>query len=69
MNLDSKNVYQAFNGCGSFYQKFFSKGGKSRGYGILKFSSEHLAKSAIDKYNQMQLGSNNIILIFVFLHI
>ena len=63
INLDTKNVYQAFNGCGSFYQKFFSKGGKSRGYGILKFSSEHLAKSAIDKYNQSQLGSNNIILI------
>jgi len=63
INLDTKSVYNTFNGCGSFYQKFFSKGGKSRGYGILKFSSEHLAKAAIDKFNQFKLGSNNINLI------
>ena len=63
VNLDIKNIYDFFKGCGSIYQKFFSKEGKSRGYGILKFSSEHLAKSAIDKFNQSKIGSNNILLI------
>ena len=62
VNLDIKEVYDYFNGCGSVYKKFFSKNGKSRGYGILKFSSEHLANSIINKYNQSKLGTNNIIL-------
>ena len=62
-NLEVKKVYEFFNSCGSIYQKFFSKDGKSRGYGILKFSSEYLANSAIDKFNQSKLGENNIILI------
>ncbi len=62
VNLDIKEVYDYFNGCGSVYKKFFSKNGKSRGYGILKFSSEHLANSIINKYNQSKLGANNIIL-------
>ena len=63
VNLDTKKIYEFFNGCGSIYQKFFSKeDGKSRGYGILKFSNENLAKSTIDKFNQSKLGSNNIIL-------
>ena len=63
VNLDTKKVYEVFNGCGSIYQKFFSKDGKSRGYGILKFSNEDLAKSKIDKFNQSKLGSSNILLI------
>ena len=63
VNLDTKKVYEVFNGCGSIYQKFFSKDGKSRGYGILKFSNEDLAKSTIDKFNQSKLGSTNILLI------
>ena len=63
VNLDTKKVYEVFNGCGSIYQKFFSKDGKSRGYGILKFSNEDLAKSTIDKFNQSKLGSSNILLI------
>ena len=62
-NLDVKDIYDFFNGCGSLCQKFFEKEGKSRGYGILKFSSENLAKSAVDKYNQIKLGENNLILI------
>ena len=62
VNLDIKEVYNYFNGCGSFEEKFFEKNGKSRGYGILKFSSEHLANSIIDKFNQTKLGANNIIL-------
>ena len=62
-NLDVKDINDFFNGCGSLYQKFFAKEGKSRGYGILKFSSENLAKSAVDKYNQIKLGENNLILI------
>ena len=62
-NMDTKDIYDIFNGCGTIYQKFFSKGGKSRGYGILKFSSENLAKSVIDKYNQAKIGEKNIILI------
>ena len=62
-NLKVKDIYDFFNGCGSLSQKFFEKDGKSRGYGILKFSSENLAKSAIDKYNQIKLGETNLILI------
>ena len=62
-NLNVKNIYEFFNGCGSISQKFFEKEGKSRGYGILKFSSENIAKSAIDKYNQVKLGTTNLILI------
>ena len=62
-NLEVKDIYDFFNGCGSLSQKFFEKDKKSRGYGILKFSSENLAKSAIDKYNQIKLGANNLILI------
>ena len=62
VNLDIKEVYDYFNGCGCVYKKFFSKNGKSRGYGVLKFSSEHLANSIINKYNQSKLGTNNIIL-------
>ena len=61
-NLESKKVYDFFNGCGCIYQKFFAKNGKSRGYGILKFSSEYLANSIIDKFNQTKLGENNIVL-------
>ena len=63
VNLDTKKDYEVFNGCGSIYQKFFSKDGKSRGYVILKFSNEDLAKSTIDKFNQSKLGSTNILLI------
>ena len=62
-NLKVKDIYDFFNGCGSLSQKFFEKDGKSRGYGILKFSSENLAKSAIDKYNQIKLGETNLFLI------
>lgn len=63
VNLETKDVYDIFEGCGSIYQKFFSKEGKSRGYGILKFTSEALARTAIDKFNQTKLGNNNIILV------
>ena len=63
VNMDAKEIYDIFNGCGSIYQKFFDKDGKSRGYGVLKFSSEDLAKSTIDKFNQNKIGANNIILL------
>jgi hypothetical protein len=63
INMDTKDIYDIFNGCGSIEQKFFAKQGKSRGYGILKFSNENLAKSTIDKFNQSKIGENNIILI------
>ena len=59
-SLDIKELYDKFKDCGSFYQKFFSKDGKSRGYGFLKFSSENLAISTIKKFDNMQIGDKKI---------
>ena len=63
INMNTKDIYNIFNGCGCIEQKFFDKQGKSRGYGILKFSNETLAQSTIDKFNQNKIGENNIILL------
>ena len=62
-NLDIKEVYKKFEECGSIYKKFFSKNGKSKGYGLLKFSNENIAISTIKKMNNLLLGQKRISLI------
>ena len=62
-NLDIKDVYKKFEECGSIYKKFFSKNGKSKGYGLLKFSNENIAISTIKKMNNLLLGQKRISLI------
>ena len=62
-NLDIKDVYKKFEECGSIYKKFFSKNGKSKGYGLLKFSNENIAISTIKKMNDLLLGQKRISLI------
>ena len=62
-NLDINYVYDTFKDCGSFYQKFYSKDGKSRGYGLLKFSDEHIGLSAINKMYNLLIGEKRISLI------
>ena len=62
-NLDINYVYDTFKDCGSFYQKFYSKDGKSRGYGLLKFSDENIGLSAINKMYNLLIGEKRISLI------
>ena len=62
-NLEVKQLYEQFRDCGSIYQKFFSKEGKSRGYGFLKFTSENSAVSAIKNFDNLKIGENKISLI------
>ena len=62
-NLEVKHLYEQFRDCGSIYQKFFSKDGKSRGYGFLKFTSENSAVSAIKNFDNLKIGENKISLI------
>jgi len=62
-NLEVKQLYEQFCDCGSIYQKFFSKDGKSRGYGFLKFTSENSAVSAIKNFDNLKIGENKISLI------
>ena len=62
-NLEVKQLYDQFKGCGSIYQKFFSKDGKSRGYGFLEFRNENHAFSTIKKFNNMKIGEKKISLI------
>ena len=62
-NLDINYVYDTFKDCGSFYQKFYSKDGKSRGYGLLKFSDENIGLSAINKMYHLLIGEKRISLI------
>ena len=59
-NLDIKDVYNKFEDCGSIYKKFFSKNGKSKGYGLLKFSNENMGISAIKKMNNLLIGGKRI---------
>ena len=59
-NLDIKDVYDKFEDCGSIYKKFFSKNGKSKGYGLLKFSNENIAITTIKKMNNILLGGKRI---------
>ena len=54
-NLEVKQLYEQFRDCGSIYQKFFSKDGKSRGYGFLKFTSENSAVSAIKNFDNLKI--------------
>ena len=61
--MEVKQLYDQFKGCGSFYQKFFSKDGKSRGYGFLEFRNENHAFSTIKKFNNMKIGEKKISLI------
>ena len=62
-NLKVKDINRYFNGCQQSYQKFFSKEGKSLGYGKIHFSSEDAAKATIQKYNGTNLGGRkNIIM-------
>ena len=61
-NLKVKEINKHFNGCGCSYQKFFSKEGKSLGYGKIHFASEDAAKAAIAKYNGDTLGGKKKIL-------
>ena len=60
---DINYVYDTFKDCGSFYQKFYSKDGKSRGYGLLKFSDENIGLSAINKMYNLLIGEKRISLI------
>ena len=62
-NLDINYVYDTFKDCGSFYQKFYSKDGKSRGYGLLKFSDDNIGLSAINKMYNLLIGEKRISLI------
>ena len=62
-NLEVKQLYEQFRDCGSIYQKFFSKDGKSRGYGFLEFRNENHAFSTIKKFNNMKIGEKKISLI------
>ena len=59
-NLDIKDVYDKFENCGSIYKKFFSKNGKSKGYGLLKFSNENMGISIIKKMDNILLGEKRI---------
>ena len=59
-NLDIIELYDIFKDCGCIYQKFFSKDGKSRGYGLLKFSSKSLAILTIKKFDNLQINGKNI---------
>ena len=59
-NLDIKDVYDKFEDCGSIYKKFFSKNGKSKGYGLLKFANENMGISAIKKMNNLLIGGKRI---------
>ena len=62
-NLKVKDINKYFNGCQQSYQKFFSKEGKSLGYGKIHFSSEDAANATIRKYNGTNLGGRkNIIM-------
>ena len=59
-NLNIKELNNKFKECGCIYQKFFSKDGKSRGYGFLKFSDKSLAISTIKKFNNLQINGKKI---------
>ena len=59
-NLNIKELNDKFKECGCIYQKFFSKDGKSRGYGFLKFSDKSLAISTIKKFNNLQINGKKI---------
>ena len=59
-NLDIKQIYDIFKDSDTIYQKFFSKDGKSRGYGLLKFGNEKSAIETIKKFDKLQVGNNQI---------
>ena len=62
-NLKVKDINKIFNGLQQSYQRFFSKEGKSIGYGKLHFNTEELAKAAILKFNGNNLGGKrNIVM-------
>ena len=55
-NLKVKEINKLFNGLQQSYQKFFSKEGKSLGYGRLHFNTEEASNEAIKKFNGNNLG-------------
>ena len=55
-HLKVKEINKLFNGLQQSYQKFFSKEGKSLGYGRLHFNTEEAANEAIKKFNGNNLG-------------
>ena len=59
-NLDVKDIYDKFKDCGSIEQKFYSKEGKSRGYGFLKFCNENNVISTIKNFDNLQIGKYKI---------
>lgn len=62
-SLKIKDINRFFNGCGSSFQKFPAKDGKSEGQGEIHFSKKETAKSLIKKYNKMSLcGKQKIIM-------
>lgn len=62
-NLKVREINKQFSGLQQCYQKFFSKEGKSLGYGKIHFVTEEAANAAIQKFNGNNLGGKkNIIM-------
>ena len=61
-DLKVKEINKHFNGCGCSSQKFFSKEGKSLGYGKIFFANEDTARSCIAKYSGDTLGGKKKIM-------
>ena len=58
-----KEINKIFNGLQQSYQKFYSKEGKSIGYGKIHFANEEAANLAIKKFNGNNLGGKrNIVM-------
>ena len=63
INLKVKEINKLFNGLQQSYQKFYSKEGKSIGYGKIHFANEEAANLAIKKFNGNNLGGKrNIVM-------
>jgi hypothetical protein len=63
INLKVKEINKIFNGLQQSYQKFYSKEGKSIGYGKIHFANEEAANLAIKKFNGNNLGGKrNIVM-------
>ena len=61
-NLKIKEINKCFTGCQQSYQKFYSKEGKSLGFGKIQFASEEAAKKVMEKFNGEKLGGNKSII-------
>ena len=63
INLKVKDINKIFTGLQQSYQKFYSKEGKSIGYGKIHFVTEEAANLAIKKFNGHNLGGKrNIVM-------